>query len=47
MKVTQRPIKPNAARQQRQVTTPPKPPNNPPIAPADPRPAGRGGTPGL
>lgn len=30
MKVTQRPIKPSAARQQRQVIAPPNPPNNPP-----------------
>jgi hypothetical protein len=30
MNAAQRPIKPIAARQQRQVIAPPKPPNNPP-----------------
>ncbi len=33
MKVAQRPIRPIADRQQRQVIAPPKPPNNPPSAP--------------
>lgn len=41
MKVTQRPIKPRAARQQRQVTAPPNPPNNPP-SPAAPALSGGG-----
>jgi len=35
MNVAQRPIKPSAARQQRQVIAPPKPPNNGP-SPAAP-----------
>ncbi len=34
MKVAQRPIKPSAERQQRQVIAPPNPPNMPPSAPA-------------
>ncbi len=42
MKVAQRPIKPSAERQQRQVIAPPKPPNNPPSRPA-PAPALSGG----
>ncbi len=44
MKVTQRPIKPRAARQQIQVIAPPKPPNNPPSAPAPARSGGGIGT---
>ncbi len=44
MKVTQRPIKPSAARQQRQVIAPPKPPNNPASPPAPARSGGGNGT---
>ncbi len=40
MKVAQRPIKPSAERQQRQVIAPPKPPNNPPSLPAPAPPGG-------
>jgi hypothetical protein len=42
MKVTQRPIKPSAARQQRQVIAPPKPPNSPASPPAPARSRGGG-----
>ena len=38
MKVTQRPIKPSADKQQRQVRAPPRPPKIPPSAPAPPLP---------
>lgn len=41
MKVTQSPMRPSAAKQQRQVTAPPKPPNNPP-SPAAPARSGGG-----
>jgi hypothetical protein len=47
MKVTQRPIKPSAERQQRHVIAPPKPPNKPPSAPAPPAPPRATGGPGL
>lgn len=41
MKVTQSPMRPSAAKQQRQVMAPPRPPNNPP-SPAAPARSGGG-----
>jgi len=43
MKVTQSPMRPSAARQQRQVMAPPKPPNNPASPPAPARSGGGNG----
>lgn len=42
MKVTQSPMRPSAAKQQRQVMAPPKPPNNPPSPAAPARRSGGG-----